>query len=101
MKQARQQIPEPIITKPAEAPPPPEPRVKYTDTGVELVYPQIVLRHSIFIARSHATNTDKVNPKRAAIVGDFLVIDELDLILPLAGVLLIRTREPIPQAKTE
>jgi len=90
----RQQIPAPTIVRSDESTKV-DPRVKFTDAGIELIHPMIELRYSLFVSRSHSNNTSKITPKRAVIVGGAIVIEELDLILPLSEVI-IRTGEPIP-----
>jgi len=86
---------EPVPPTPKVEPKAAEPRVKFTAAGIELSHPMIELRYSLFVSRSHAVNTSKVTPKRAIIVGGAIVIEELDLILPLSETI-IRTGEPIP-----
>lgn len=102
MKYPKHQAQSPANVALAEPVPPPpkvepkveEARVKFTAAGIELAYPMIELRYSLFVSRSHAVNTSKVTPKRALIVGGAIVIEELNLILPLSETI-IRTGEPI------
>ena len=110
MKNARQQIPAPTLTPPTPSPatmaaiekaqrvsqPTPQftekvetlPRVAILAGGqVVMTNPTIELQRHIFIGNNQ---TNKLTPKRAVIVGNALIVEELNLILPLEWAL-IRT----------
>ena len=53
--------------------------------AIELVDPVIELKGDIFIGEKRDIQTHRLTPKRAVIVNGAIIIEELNLILPLAG----------------
>lgn len=87
MSKPQAQVPPPKLTPPAPPAPPPE-----VSRGIELIEPVIeLLTLHIFVRPGDRTNTNRLTPKRAFIVGAAIVIDEMNLILPLSNCL-IRTK---------